>query len=242
MLYNSYNCFLFNGSRWSHTACTCIYARHRHASKKRIYAWIFGITWSPVAGLVGCQKHSSNHLKSEKHPPARHNMPPSISSHLFPSSMGLYGPFSSHKTTFVRHAVFLWCVYVSTGTDGVPTSQAALNMSGVHRSSTVLDIMQFSLATEEGRWGEKSWDAINQPVRRRRLLNPGVVVHELSAREASESLLCTTHHSEHGGYVWNLNDGRQQAEAAGWRWRCPESHMKQSDDWFSWLWPSIFPT
>lgn len=88
-----------------------IIVRHRHALKKYIYTCIFGITCSPVAGLMGCQKHLSSHLTSEllfqKHSPARHNMPPSINSHLFPSSMGLYGPFSSHKTTFVHHAAFL---------------------------------------------------------------------------------------------------------------------------------------
>lgn len=96
---------------WNHTACTHISVRHRHALKKHIYTCIFGITCSLVAGLVGCQKHSSSHLTSEllfqKHSPAGHNMPSSISSHLFPSSMGLYGPFSSHKTAFVRHAAFL---------------------------------------------------------------------------------------------------------------------------------------
>lgn len=139
--------------KWNHTACTHISVRHRHALKKHIYTCIFGITCSLVAGLLGCQKHSSSHLTSEllfqKHSPARHNMPSSISSHLFPSSMGLYGPFSSHKTAFVRHTAFLLffalkvfdvCTFPLDWMQ-FPTSQAAPNMSGVHRSSTVLYIM-----------------------------------------------------------------------------------------------------
>lgn len=50
--------------KWSHTACTHISVRHRHALKKHIYTCIFGIACSLVAGLMGCQKHSSSHLTS----------------------------------------------------------------------------------------------------------------------------------------------------------------------------------
>lgn len=65
---------------------------------------------------------------------------------LLCSSMRLYGPFSSHKSTFVHHSSFLeesiciffffcmeslWCVDVSTGIDVAHGSQTALHVSRV---------------------------------------------------------------------------------------------------------------
>ena len=86
---------------------TNINGAHTHT---RIYAHIFGITSSPVTGLLGCQALSYDRLTAEPlfqtHPPSRHNTPSSISSHLPPSSAPQWA-FMDHfhhtKPTFVHH-------------------------------------------------------------------------------------------------------------------------------------------
>lgn len=55
---------------------------------------------------------------------------------------------------------------------------------------------------------------------RRRLLNPGVVVHETSVWGASVCLFHATHRSVDARTVGD--SGEKLVEAEGWRWRCPE--------------------
>lgn len=104
-----------------------------------------------VTGLLGSRTLSSRHLTAEllfqTHPPSRHNMPSSISSHLFPSCAPQWA-FMDHfhytKPTFVHHSSsleesiytffckeILWCVDVSTGFDVAQGSQTTPHASRV---------------------------------------------------------------------------------------------------------------
>lgn len=132
------------------------YSTHKHLWRAHkhthIYAHIFGITTSRVTGFAGWQTLSYGRLTSEllfqTHLPSRHNMPSSISSHLFPSRASQWA-FMDHfhhtKPTFVHHSHFreesicifffckerLWCVDVSTGIGVFQGSQTSLHASRV---------------------------------------------------------------------------------------------------------------